>query len=97
MSIRTEVECIERYNHLTHGGLDEVLEFLLTEKAATPDEIKGVRSSSDMPKSLQSLIMRLKSEDRVQLVEYNWEILPIERIKIYFVTRMNSRTFTYNY
>lgn len=95
MSIRAEVDCLERYARLSNS-LEDIMVFLLEEKIATPDEIKSVRSSADAPRSLQSLMYRIKGEGRIQLLEYNWEVLPVERIKIVIVTDRNSKEFVYN-
>lgn len=93
---RTEIECLARLNELT-GGIDEILAFLLEERVITVDEAKHVKTSSNIPQEMQQLLKNLGDASRIQLLEYEWIILPVERVKILMVTNMQSREFTYNF
>ena len=96
MSQKREIECLARLNDL-NGAVDDVLQFLLSEKLVTKEEIKFIQHSSDQPKNLQATLKKLSSTDKLQLVEYEWTILPVERIKIHIVTDRATREFTYNF
>lgn len=93
---RKEIECIARLQSLS-GNVDEILEFLLTEKFITSEVVKATRISSDIPREMQKLLSTLSSTDKFQLLEYEWTVLPVERIKIIIVTDRMSKEFTYNF
>jgi|GEM_PF-6924635 len=93
---KTEIECLARLNELT-GGIDDILAFLLEERVITVDEVKTVKTSSNIPQEMQHLLKNLSETNRIQLLEYEWTILPVERVKIFMVTNMSSRDFTYNF
>lgn len=91
-----EIRCLERYKELT-GAFDDLFTFLLEENIITKDDIKTVQREAYQPKVMQGLLARLKGQNLIQLLEYEWNILPIERIKILVVTDRNSREFTHNH
>jgi len=93
---RREIECISRLQVLA-GNVDNVLDFLMGESLITRDEVKVLRSSPDAPKDIHKMLCRLGNDNKFQLLEYTWEILPVERIKIYIVTDRASQEFTYNF
>ena len=93
---RREIDCLNRLQSLNTSH-DEILEFLFQEGLASREEIKGIRSSPDVGKMLQKHMMHLSNGNKIQLLEYEWSILPVERIKIMVVTDRNSREFSYNF
>ena len=93
---RQEIECLTRLNSLS-GSVEDILEFLLSEALITKDDVRAVKLSPEMPKVVHRLLTSLSATGKVQLMEYEWSILPVERIKVLFVTDRNSREFTYNF
>lgn len=89
-----QIECLERLNVLA-VSLDDILQYLVDEKIITKDSIKTIKSSSDHPKQVQQLLAELKSTDKIQLLEYEWQVLPVERIKLLIVTDRNTKEFAY--
>ena len=79
------------------ASYDAILEFLLQEDLITRQESVAVRSSADIAKVIHTKLIVLSKTNRVQLIEYSWEVLPVERVKLFIVTDRASREFSYNY
>ena len=91
-----EIECLMKLDELT-PSYDGILEFLHSEDLISREEGKAIRSSSDVAKKLHEKLAVLSKMKKLQLLEYSWEILPVERIKIVVVTDRMSREFSFNY
>ena len=76
--------------------LEDILLFLKSESLINDNDIRTVRQSSDHPKDIQALIKKLHVAGKFQLLEYQWEILPVERIKILMITDHNQKEFIFN-
>lgn len=92
--IRQEIEFLARFQALTHQ-LDDVLLFLKQEGLIDDVKIKGINLSSDRAKDTYILLSSLKKENKFQLLEFTWSILPVEYLKIIIITDRNSKEFTY--
>ncbi len=95
-SIKTEMDCIERLQELT-GAVEEMLTFMVEEKLITMDHVKEIKSSFSSAKSFCLTVKRLMNTGALQLVEYEWVILPVERIKVLMVTDRATREFGHNF
>lgn len=93
---RKEIECLCRLQEV-NASYEDILVFLLAENMITKEEIKVIRSSSEVPKRLQAHLANLSKANKLQLLEYEWTILPVERIKLVIVTDRDSREFSYNF
>jgi len=91
-----EIECLVRLDELT-PTYDGLLEFLQHEDMLTREEAKAIRSSSEMPKLIHTRLTTLSKTNKLQLLEYEWIVLPIERIKIVIITDRVSKEFSWNY
>ena len=96
MSQKREIECLARLQSLT-GSVNEILKFILDEKLIEKETVKSIMQSSDQAKELQNFLKNLSKTDMIQLLEYEWVILPVERIKISMVTSRSSKEFTFNF
>ena len=96
MSQKREIECLMRLQELS-SAFSEILYFLVDEKLITADHAKSVQQNSDKARSMHTCLHELNKQEKFQLMEFTWEILPIERIKINLVTDRNSREFTWNF
>lgn len=94
--IKKEIECIARLNELS-SCIDEMLAFMLLESLITKEEIAAVKRSPDQAKSLQAHLAAVSSSNKIQLLEYQWDYLPVERLKILIVTDRNQKEFSYNF
>ena len=94
--VQKQTECLKRLQELTTSQ-DEILAFLLAESVISKEEITAIKRSPDQAKTLQAHLAMISSTNKVQLVEYEWQFLPIERLKVLIVTDRNSKEFSYNF
>jgi len=92
---RSEIDCLNRLQALT-GQLFEIIIFLKEEKLIDDNHIRTVKGSADTSKEIQLLLRSLQKEGKFQLLEFTWNILPVEMINIYIVTDRNQKEFVYN-
>ena len=92
---QNEIECIRRL--ITVGMMvEEWMDFLLDDKLMTVDEIPKFRLENDKAAWIHGLIKVAKDSERVLLFDFEWAILPIERIKVTVVTQRNTKEFVFN-
>lgn len=91
---KREIDCLTRLQSLT-GQLDDILDFLKLEDLINDGEIKFIRNSSDKAKEVQIFLKDLQVRQKVQMLMYEWSILPIENISITIITDKNQREFIY--
>jgi len=91
-----EIECLSKLDELT-PAYDAILDFLQSEDLISREEAKGIRSSSEIPKGIHTKLATLSKTKKLQLLEYEWTMLPIERIKITIITDRNNKEFSYNH
>lgn len=84
-TVKHEVECLIRLNQFT-PVYEELLEFLFKEYLITKDELNVIRNSPEKAKLMQAKLRSLSQDRRLQLLEFEWTILPVERIRITIVT-----------
>lgn len=89
-----QIECLNRLNDLD-GSVQQIALFLREEKIITQDQLNLVRSSPMQGKELQGILAQLVSDEKLQLLEYQWWILPVEIITITIVTDSLKREFSY--
>lgn len=86
-------ECLERLQALSNG-VDDLLAFLVDEKIVSAEQFTSlVRSST----KYRELAVILKGSDKIQLLEYEWQILPTERVKITIVTEQAQKIVSYGF
>jgi hypothetical protein len=66
----------------------------MQEYLLSKEELKTLKGSPNQGKLLQAKLASLSEERKIQLLEYEWTILPTERIKISVVTDTGFREFT---
>lgn len=90
---KREVECLKRLQELT-STFEELAQFLVQEYLLSKDELKTIRNSPEQSRLLQAKLAQLKNDRKLQLLEFEWTILPVERICITLVTDSGHREFT---
>lgn len=96
MSKRTkQIECLNRMEEL-NGTIQDIVSFLKDEKIITLDQVNLIRSSPMKGKELQLILADLAREEKLQLLEYEWVLLPFEHMTITVVTDSFKREFTYS-
>lgn len=90
-----QILCLQRLQDTT-GQLVDLLEFLKQELLVDDAQMKSVKQSSDHAKEIQAILKDLQVRNKLLLLEYEWNILPVENILITIVTERNQREFTFN-
>ena len=91
-----EIECLARLDELT-PSYDGILEFLQSENLLSREESKAIRSSAEISKKIYILLLNLSKTNKFQLLEYEWILLPVERIKLTIVTDRSNKEFSFNH
>lgn len=92
--VKREVECLTRLQGLT-SQLEDILMFLKLEKLVDDNQLRSVKNAADQPKEVQQILRDLQVREKLQLLEYEWAVLPVENIRILIVTERNSKEFTF--
>jgi len=91
----SEIRCLARLDELVSSN-ETIVEFLVNEGLMQKDERKAMMAGSDVPKALQLFLAKMKG-NQLQLLEYEWVLLPEERLKVTIISDRNSKEFSYNY
>ena len=95
MSKQREIECIDRL--ITIGFMvDEMVDFFLEEKILETANIPAFKLEKNKALALYQIVESAKNSEKILLFDYEWSILPIERIKLTVVTNRSSKEFAYN-
>lgn len=89
---KQEVECLKRMQSLT-PMFEELIAFLLQEFLLSKEELKAIKVSPEQARMLQAKLATLSDERVLQLLEYEWTLLPTERIRINIVTDRGFKEF----
>jgi len=92
---KREIECLLRLQTLT-GQLEEILYFLRSEDLITDSLVKTTKHSSNMPKDVQQILQDVQLTNKVQMLTYEWSVLPVENIIITIITDRAQKLFEYN-
>lgn len=76
--------------------MDEVVEFLLLEGIMDKSLVPHLRAASDKPKYILDLITKGQESGLLILADFEWQILPYERIRINLVTNRVGKIIEYN-
>lgn len=90
-----EIECLKRLHEMS-SQLGDILLFLKQELLIDDNQIKTIKEQADHPKEVQSILKKLQTSGKLQMLEYTWEVLPTENIKIHIITDRNSKEFVFN-
>ena len=94
--VRREIECLNRL-HTLNPTFDDMFAFLFQEGLVSREYIKDTKAAADIGKVLQGKLSELSKENKLQLLEYEWTILPVERIKVLIITDRNQKSFDWNF
>lgn len=90
---KREVECLKRLQELS-PVFEELMQFLLQEYFLDKDELKAIKNSPEQARKLQAKLATLSEDRKLQLLDYEWTLLPVERIRLTLLTSTASREFT---
>jgi len=92
-----QIECLARLETMNPGIHDAMLEFLKEESLMTKGDCRAIISGSEVSKALHTYLASLASANKIQLLSYEWSILPVELIKVTIVTDRSQKEFIYGY
>jgi hypothetical protein len=90
---KREIECLQKL-HSSTVIYEELVQFLRAERLLSQDELLVIRGDPDKAKRLQAKLADLSRDNKLELLEYEWVLLPVERIKIVIVTENGLKEFT---
>ena len=90
-----QILCLQRLQDMT-GQLEEILQFLKLEGLVDDNQMKSVTLGADHAKEIQGILKDLQVKNKLQLLEYEWNVLPVENILITIITERNQREFGFN-
>jgi hypothetical protein len=93
---RKRIECLARLQE-SNGGIADILDFLQSEALIQKEDIKILRHTAELAKSTEKLLSDLSASNKLQLLEFQWSILPTESIKITMVTDRVSKEFNFDF
>ena len=75
-----------------------ILEFLKEEKLITGDVIETMSHQHHSAHAINMvrILSQLEADDKLQLVSYEWVILPFEKMKLILISNSNRKEFEYN-
>ena len=95
MSTSNQILCLQRLQDTT-GQLEDILLFLKQENLVDDNQIKSVKLGADHAKEIQQILRDLQLKSRLQLLVYEWNVLPVENICISIITERNQANFSFN-
>lgn len=90
---KREIECLKRLQQLS-PVYEELIAFLLQEYLLDKEELKALKTSPDQGRLLHAKLASLSETRKLQLLEFEWTLLPTERIKVNIVTDTGFKEFT---
>lgn len=93
--VANQILCLQRLQDTT-GQLEDILQFLKLEQLVDDNQMKSVKLSADHAKEIQQILRDLQVRNKLQLLMYEWNVLPVENILISIITERNSKEFTFN-
>lgn len=95
MSLKAkQIECLSRLDNLTNS-ISEITAFLMSERLIDRDTFEQVRLSPLRAKELVGVLSQLQRSDKIQMLEYVWQVLPVETITLTIITDTVKREFSY--
>lgn len=77
--------------------MEELIEFLKEEKLMNDHQIQTIKSETEKSRLIYMVLENLRRDDKLLLLDYEWILLPVERLKLTIITERNRRDFNYNF
>ncbi|NVM34006.1 MAG: hypothetical protein HWN81_00320 [Candidatus Lokiarchaeota archaeon] len=91
-----KVQCLKQLFDLS-GCYADILNFLLDERLISQEEVKELGLSYHKAEYLYKIIKRSIESEKLLLADFEWILLPKERIKLTFVSTKQKIEFSYNW
>ncbi len=90
------VDMLARLMKLTNCQ-EDLVDFMKHEKLITGGEIGELLMEHDKAKYICKLLFEAQSNEKLQLLSFDWVVLPVERLRLKLVTDMSTKEFVYHY
>ena len=94
--MKLKVEFLNRLFQLRHCK-HELLDFLIQSKFITEEEVKDILIAAPLTHAqlIYNILYELEKDDKIQLVSYEWTVLPKEKGKFSLVTDYDTKDFEF--
>ncbi len=95
--MKKEAEFLEKMFQVLHNK-EEILQFLKDEKLITKDTVSAIllEHTNTHASSIAKTLHELQVSDDLQLVSYNWTLLPREIMRLTLVSMEAKKDFLYS-
>lgn len=91
-----KVECIKRL-FKKNQSYNEICEWLVAQKLATQQEVNSYTRDQERADFIYNTLLKAEEDEFLQLLDFEWTILPLETIKITCVTEREEIVFAYGH
>ena len=91
-----KIECIKRL-FKKNQAYHEICNWLLERDYVTELEVNSYSRNQERAEFLHGILEKALTDKKFMLLDYEWQVLPIEQIKIYIVTEKEEVSFTYGH
>jgi len=92
-----KIECVLRFMRKNESFYDELTTFLIDERLLKREELVKLDRPMERAKFIVSKLQSLLDTEAVDLVDWEWTILPVERLRLIIVTETQQKDFTYGH
>ena len=90
-----KLECIKRL--IDNDRFFEFTDWLVEHRLVKKDDFIGLTRNKEKAEFIYNIFEQGMNNEMLQLVDYEWSLLPLELIKITCVTELEKKVFTYGY
>lgn len=92
-----KIEMILRFMQKNESFWYEITTFLIDERLLKQDQLINVDRPNDRAKFLVEALEQLLKDEVVMLVDWEWNILPVERLKLLIICETMQQEFTFGH
>ena len=92
--MKTKIECLLKMVS-EQDQYAEIIEWIVHHKLGNSVEIRALTRDNEKAEFVYSTLRKAEKDEYIVLLDFEWQRLPIEYIKITIVTENESKEFTY--
>jgi hypothetical protein len=92
-----QIECVLRFMKKNEAFFMEITDFLIDERLMKREELTNIDRPTERAKFLVDKLQKILDTEAVMLVDWEWIVLPVERLKILIVTDTQQKEFAYGH
>lgn len=90
-----KIEFLDRLFKLA-GCFDELCGFMADERLLDASLLLTLKNTSEKARWIVNFLDDLQKDEKIMLVSYEWQVLPVERLKLTIVTSKANKEFYFN-